>query len=276
MFVSIFGRCINAKENFLSLYNAIHDTNLKIGEVKITPMMLDNMVYTGLYNDVSMLIDDKFIVLAEQQSTINNNMPLRCLEYVTRLFEKMYTHDRKYNKALIKLPTPEFYVFYNGREDYPAEQELKLSDAFKEPNSDIQLDLKVKVFNINHSKSHDILNKCKSLSDYSTFVKYAMEGQINKDPNFIRTAIDRCIKENVMIEYLQSLSQEDRNMIFGEYDYETDIRVQREESFEAGANKKAVEAAIALLKEGDSVEKVSRCINLPLEQVQKLAEEIKG
>jgi len=207
MFVSLFGRCVNAKENFLSLYNAIHDTNLKIGEVKITPMMLDNVVYTGLYNDVSMLIDDKFIVLAEQQSTINNNMPLRCLEYVTRLFEKQFEQQKKYNKTLIKLPTPEFYVFYNGQEDYPLEQEMKLSDAFKELNPDIQLELKVKIFNINHSKNHEILNKCKTLSDYSIFVKYAMEAQKNKDSNFIRIAIDRCIKENVMVNYLQGLSK---------------------------------------------------------------------
>jgi len=207
MFVSLFGRCVNAKENFLSLYNAIHDTNLKIGEVKITPMMLDNVVYTGLYNDVSMLIDDKFIVLAEQQSTINNNMPLRCLEYVTRLFEKQFEQQKKYNKTLIKLPTPEFYVFYNGRDDYPLEQEMKLSDAFKELNPDIQLELKVKIFNINHSKNHEILSKCKTLADYSTFVKYAMEAQKNKDPSFIRYAIDRCIKENVMVNYLQGLSK---------------------------------------------------------------------
>ena len=41
-----------------------------------------------------------------------------------------------------------------------------------------------------------------------------------------------------------------------------------------GANKKAEEDAVNLLKEGDSIEKVSRCIGLPLEKVQKLAKEI--
>lgn len=237
--------------------------------------MLDNVVYTGLYNDVSMLLDDKFIVLAEQQSTINNNMPLRCLEYVTRLFEKQFEQQKKYNKTLIKLPTPEFYVFYNGQEDYPLEQEMKLSDAFKELNPDIQLELKVKIFNINHSKNHEILNKCKTLADYSIFVKYAMEAQKNMEPNFIRYAIDRCIKEKVMVEYLQGLSQEDKNMIFGEYDYETDIRVQREEAKEEGieANKLA-NAKNAILK-GFTLQDIADITELPLEKVQQLAEEIK-
>ena len=88
LFVDMFGKCANAKENFLSLYNAIHDTNLKIDEVTIEPVTLKNVVYTGVINDVSMKINDRIIVLAEQQSTVNYNMPLRCLEYVTAQYSK--------------------------------------------------------------------------------------------------------------------------------------------------------------------------------------------
>lgn len=58
LFVHMFGRNVNAKEYFLSLYNALHDTNLKIGEVTIKPVTLSNTVYTGLENDVAMQIDD--------------------------------------------------------------------------------------------------------------------------------------------------------------------------------------------------------------------------
>ena len=42
-----------------------------------------------------------------------------------------------------------------------------------------------------------------------------------------------------------------------------------------GAEEKAEESAVNLLKEGDSIEKVSRCIGLPLEKVRELAETIK-
>ncbi|MBO4629836.1 MAG: hypothetical protein J5687_07810 [Treponema sp.] len=48
----------------------------------------------------------------------------------------------------------------------------------------------------------------------------------------------------------------------------------REEGLIEGAHNKAVENAKNLLKEGDSPEKVSRCIGLPLEEIKKLAEEV--
>ncbi len=57
LFVNMFGRNVNAKVHFLSLYNAIHDTNFKIGEVEIKPVMLDNVVYNNIENDVSMEIN---------------------------------------------------------------------------------------------------------------------------------------------------------------------------------------------------------------------------
>ena len=118
LFVDLFGKCENAKENFLSLYNAIHDTNLKINEVTIEPITLKNVVYTGVNNDVLMRINDSIIVLAEQQSTVNYNMPLRCLEYVTAQYSKMFKKKKKYEKKRIKLPSPEFYVFYNGGRNF--------------------------------------------------------------------------------------------------------------------------------------------------------------
>ena len=65
---------IFAKENFLSLYNALHGTKLTaVGKLK--NIRLDNIMYMNIVNDVSCLVDDKIIVLAEHQSTINENMP---------------------------------------------------------------------------------------------------------------------------------------------------------------------------------------------------------
>ncbi len=52
----------------------------------------------------------------------------------------------------------------------------------------------------------------------------------------------------------------------------------REKAYAAKAaeKRKADEIAIAFLKEGDSVEKVARCINLPLEHVKELAEQLRS
>ena len=111
LFVNMFGRNVNAKEYFLSLYNAIHDTDFKIGEVEIKPVTLENVVYNNIENDVSMEINDSIVVLAEHQSTINNNMPFRCLEYLVAHYNRFFTDNDKYNTKEIKLPRPECYVF---------------------------------------------------------------------------------------------------------------------------------------------------------------------
>ena len=47
------------------------------------------------------------------------------------------------------------------------------------------------------------------------------------------------------------------------------------EGLREGVQQKAIEDAINFLKEGDSPEKISRCIGLPLEKVLELQEQIK-
>lgn len=48
-----------------------------------------------------------------------------------------------YRRKLINLPTPEFYVFDNGNEPFPAEKILILSDAYLEKTDHPMLELNV-------------------------------------------------------------------------------------------------------------------------------------
>ena len=79
-------------------------------------------------------------------------------------------------------------------------------------------------------------------------------------------------------------------MLLAEYDYDTDIAVQRREAFDdgiaigeergisiglsqgitQGAHQKAVETAKTLLAFGDSIEKVSKVTGLSVEEIEKL------
>lgn len=175
-FVDLFAKCPESKENFLSLYNALHGTSLTLSETKIEPLILEQTVYVGCHNDVSMLVNNRIIVLVEQQSTINENMPFRFLEYVSRVYEKLIPLEKRYKHHLIKLPKPEFYVFYNGEEDYPAEKTLRLSDSFvSEKNSqDFPLELCAKVYNINKRNDTSvvkIVQNCVPLFAVQVFYK---------------------------------------------------------------------------------------------------------
>jgi len=129
VFVDLFGEDKNAKEKFLSLYNAIHGTTFDAA-TKLEPLRLEQVMYMAFCNDVACLVDDKIIILAEHQSTINANMPLRFLQYVVRLYERIQNPRDRYLRRLKMILTPEFYVFYNGEEDCPDSTTLRLSDAF--------------------------------------------------------------------------------------------------------------------------------------------------
>ena len=233
VFVDFFSEDKTAKENFLALYNALHATNYCSTDI-LKNIRLKQVVYMSFANDVSYLIDDTIIVLAEHQSTINPNLPLRCLEYVMRLYEHIQNPRDRYARTLKKIPMPEFYVFYNGTEAIETNQTLKLSDSFIAQTKVPRLELIVQLLNINYDNDNPILKSCKPLKEYSLFVETVRRhSAVDKDHGF-ENAIKDCIENDILREYLQRKSREVMNMLLAEYDYDTDIAVQREESFEIG------------------------------------------
>ena len=285
VFVDLFSEDEKAKENFLSLYNALHGTNLPLSS-PVENIRLDNVMYMNIINDVSCLVDNKIIVLAEHQSTINENMPLRFLQYIARLYEKLQTPTDRYLRKLSKIPTPEFYVFYNGVEDYPETITLKLSDAFMTKPDSLPLELEVKVYNINKSKGAEVLSRCKTLDEYSLFVE-EVRRQTELDPeNGFTNAVKICIEKGILKEYLQRKAREVINMLIAEYDYDTDIAVQRQESlmiglqqgiqqgiqqgFSNGSRQKALETAKILKQFGDSVQKIVQATGLTQEEIEAI------
>ena len=185
-------------------------------------------------NDISFDAGGKLIVFGEHQSTINENMPLRNLLYVGRAYEQLVPVEDRYKKKQVKLPKPEFYTFYNGEEAWAKEEVLKLSDAYLEQGGEKTLDLKVKMININPDQHHEILEKCPVLGEYSQFVEAVRAHQRTGEENALQNAVDECIRRGILSEYLRKKGSEAVNMLIAEYDYDMDIKVQREEAKEEG------------------------------------------
>ena len=293
VFVDLFAKDITAKENFVSLYNALHETNLDYKTTEVKPVMIEQVLYMKYYNDIAMLIDNKIVVLIEHQSTINENMPFRILEYIARIYEKVVETKNKFGKKLIKIPLPEFYVFYNGKEDFPVEKTLKLSDAFMLPEqkystdlANFPLEITVKVVNINVDKGNPILKRCKILDQYSEFIELVRKSIDSGTADPFTTAISQAVKEGFLADYLARKSTEVENMLMTEYDYDTDIAVQREEAYEDGLNKgikqginqgayeKAVETAKSMLADNLNIQFIAKYTNLPLETIQQLEKDL--
>ena len=200
-------------------------------------------------NDISFDVGGKLIVFGEHQSTINENMPLRNLLYVGLAYEQLVPVEDRYKKKQVKLPKPEFYTFYNGEEAWAKEEVLKLSDAYLEQGGDVMLDLKVKMININPDQHHEILEKCPVLGEYSQFVEAVRAHQRTGEENALQNAVDECIRRGILSEYLRKKGSEAVNMLIAEYDYDMDIKVQREEAKEEGIRLGTVNNIMEFLEE---------------------------
>ena len=297
VFVDLFGEDKNAKERFLSLYNALYGTALDVS-VELEPLRLEQVIYMAFCNDVACLVDEKIIVLVEHQSTVNENMPLRFLQYVARLYEQIQNPRDRYLRRLKKIPTPEFYVFYNGEEEYPETATLRLSDAFMTSPAKPSIELVVSVININYNKSSELLSACKPLAEYTLFVDAVRRHTKLDSENGFKNAIKECIQNDILREYLQRKSREVMNMLIAEYNYDIDIAVQREEEREIalkegiaqgeakgfslgiaqgkqegiseGVYQAKLETAKILKQLGDPIQKIIQVTDLSKEEIERL------
>ena len=235
LFRFLFGNEAN-KEWTLSLYNAVNGTHYTDPE-KIQITTIEDTIYMGMKNDLSFLL---FYVmnLYEQQSTFNPNMPVRQLMYAAKLYDKYIQINKLnlYGKKLIKLPIPKLVVFYNGKEG-KEDTVLKLSDAFEVGTPPIEPDMEVKVrmININHGKNKKLMESCKPLAEYAWLVEEIRNNSKHMD---IETAVDQAIEtmpEDYLIKsILIGNKAEVKDMCITEYNEAETMQMFREEGREEG------------------------------------------
>ncbi len=137
---------------------------------------------------------------------------------------------------------PRFVVFYNGTEKQPERQVYKLSDSFCRKDTDPELELKVTVININPGCNEEPLEKCESLRGYMIFVKKVRAKRIAKLSleEAVRQAVEDCISQGVLTEFIREHKEEVVEMGIYEFDQELHDRVLLEDG-EAIGIKKGIE-----------------------------------
>ena len=203
----------------------------------LTVVTLENAVYMNMKNDVAFLLDNR-LSLYEHQSTWNPNMPLRDLFYVSRTYQGLVKDETLYSSKRLKLPAPHFLVFYNGTEEREESSILKLSDSFEyvgtqkeEPN----LELKVLVLNINQGKNKELLELCWTLKEYMIFVdRIRLYTKTMELDAAAERAVDECIHEGVLSDFLRKNRGEAIEMSIFEYDEERELKLIRRAEYEEG------------------------------------------
>ena len=294
LFVDYFSKDRDWKQHFLSLYNALHATNLQVADTVLERVNLEQVLYKSYYNDIAVLVNGQFILMIEHQSTINPNMPLRLLEYVARIYGNIVDSRAKFSRHLVPLAKPEFYVFYTGDQELPPESYLYLSDAFpnQPPKADLTLELKVKVCTIRSESPSPVVRSCTDLEQYVQFLQLVEEARAAGHKHPLKWAIQEAVRRNILRDYLERKGGEVLSILMTEYDYATDMAVLKEESYEdglfaglatgreegisigleRGAYEKALETARRLVIRGFSAEDIADLTGLDLLQIEELGD----
>lgn len=275
LFKAIFGRDTEESKKWrLELYNALNGTDYKDpDELKLTT--IENFIYITMKNDVSFLLDSQ-MNLYEQQSTFNPNMPLRGLLYFSQLY-LAYLNEKDvdiFGKTLIKIPTPNFLVFYNGDKELPDMTKFHLSDAFIKPDADPdrlgEFEWTATVVNINEGRNEALHKKCLSLYHYSSFVakvKSNIENGMRKRAA-IEAAVDFAINKNYLDGFFKRQREDVIMFSMSEFDQEAYDRHRRREGYEEGAQDKAIETAVMIVRKYKATpEEAAQDAGAPLDKV---------
>ena len=232
---TIFRMLFSDKKNLLSLYNALNGKNYSDCD-KLEIVTLENAIYMSMKNDLAFILDlDLF--LWEHQSTYNPNVPLRDLMYIAKEYEK-YIKEKGislYSSRQQKIPAPQFIVFYNGNRKIGERMEHRLSDAYETVRGEPALELKVLVININEGHNQKLMESCQILKEYAQYVSKVRTYKKTLNLNeAVEKAVEECIQEGILREFLLANKAEVVAMSIFEYDREWEEEILRKEEFEAG------------------------------------------
>ena len=280
---TLFPNIFSDKKELIELFNAVNGTNYQESD-DFEINTIEGILYMTTKNDVSFLMDST-MNLYEHQSTYNPNMPLRGLLYFGQLYHK-YIKTRRlniYSSKLQKIPVPHYVVFYNGIQDEPDEKILLLSDAFQKDNERKYvpgcLECEVRMLNINYGHNKELMEKCRRLEEYAIFVarlrKYATEYP-NRLDLAITKAMDDCIAEGILKDFLTKRKSEVLEMVLYSFDkelYENDLKQTAFEEgqkigMQTGEQKKLISQVQKKLAKGNSADEIADALEENVETIQ--------
>ena len=293
---SVFRMLFNEKDKLIELYNAIFDTDYTEDD-RVDITTIEDVIFKTMKNDISFIMDGKFVLLIEHQSSINNNMCLRDLLYADELIRRMIDPKDLYKEAPVKIPNPKFVVLYNGERYMPPFDEKEISDNFLKEEPEYSLQLKLDVYNINIDAGSELLEKSPTLKQYSMFVervrKYSKEKETLTERDMVEI-MESCIKDGILPEFLSKYGREAVGMMFRELTQEEAREMSRQDGYDLGIEQgrsegfaegekigeergrtegeasKALEMAKAMKNKGYSTDEISELTGLLSDEIKTL------
>ena len=119
-------------------------------------------------------------------------------------------------------------MFYVGEEGEPAVEALRLSDAYA---GEGDVEVVATVINVCSEKNADLLKECEALSGYVRLVRLVRRNRSRGLPvdAAVNSAVQQCIDEGVLAEYLRRRRSNVVDMFMDEYDEDVtaNLRITR-------------------------------------------------
>jgi hypothetical protein len=234
--------------------------------------------------------------------------------YAARLYDKYLKTNRKnpYSSKIIPLPIPKLVVLYNGKSDVPDEVVLRLSDAFREEikrtlsskpghsdhdsneieekvnailkDSDPDIEVRVRMLNINYGHNRKLLSSCKALYEYSWLVdriRSNIDSGMGIGPATDNAVVgmpdDYELKDQLMAHraevvgmWISEYNEKETMQMFKEEGREEGREEGHEEGRKEGHEEGRKSVIIDMLKNGKTPEAISEFCGFPIDQVREV------
>lgn len=272
---SVFRMLFNEKQKVIELYNAFFEADYG-PDTPVNFTTIKEVLFKTIKNDIAFTIADTFIILVEHQSSINQNLALRDLVYFSTMIQRMIPNKDFYKESAIKIPRPQFIVLYNGTAEMPDFWTINLSDNFKGEGEETSLQLTVKEYNINNGRNPEVLQRCRTLKEYSQFVSIVRE-RAKKEPLtdlVMKQILEHCIAEDILADFLKKYGTEVISMLFEQLTEEEAREISKQDGFEIGRAEGRTEGRTEGREEGRTVGKAEDILEL-LSDLGEVSEELK-
>ena len=272
---SVFSDLFRDKRYLLKLYQTLHPEDTETTEDDLVDVTIQNVLTNNLYNALGFRNKDRIVILTEAQSSWSVNIVVRAFLYLAQTWNDYIdaTNQNRYGSRKMRLPKPEVYVIFSGdRQERP--EYLSLTDEFFGGEKGF-LDIRVKM--LYGDGEEDII------SQYVNFTKIYQEqsGLHGRTKEAVRETIRICKDRDVLREYLSSREKEVVSIMMSLFDQERAVeqfgyekrQEGREEGREEGRIRQAKKTAVNMLKEGESMDKIAKFLEIPIHLIQSWAKE---
>jgi len=162
----------------IELYNTLsgnqYEPNTPV-DISLLPdafITVQNSTFSFIKNNIDFLIDNKLVIIIEQPS-IDESILRHLVDYLLFLTNAIIHKGIDVfaeGENIINLPLPEFYVLYNGKDDFPDVKILNMSDAYKSYSPPLIANYiacaKIKIINTNQGHNEELIRGNAGLYEY--------------------------------------------------------------------------------------------------------------